>query len=250
VSGPRAIAPPLVAIVDYTLRACLPAKRWVGVLLPCAGALFFGWLATVLDDSYEAQNFADVAEQGLFGMILPLTCLVIGDAVVAADVRAGTFQLTWLSPVKFPTIIAGRWLGGWLVAVVTLVPAFSLSALIADQRDAAGPLVVAVVAGSAAYIALFVLIGVLVRRSALWALALVFIGERMLGGALSGVGQLSPLWQAQQTFAGLWGEGTLIERSGMPDGWFAVIRLVAIAAVALTVASWRVAHIRPVSDDE
>lgn len=248
----RAIAPPMVALVGYTVRACLPVRRWIGVLLPCAGALFFGWLSTVLDYSYEPRNFASVAEQGLFGLILPLTCLVIGDAVVAADVRAGTFQLTWLSPVRFPTIVLGRWLGGWLIALVTLLPAFVLAALIAGEDDSAGPLAVAVVAGSAAYIALFVLLGVSVNRSAMWALALVFLGERLLGATLSGLGQLSPLWQAQQTFAGLWEEGerTDLVRSGMPEGWSAVARLAVITVVCLGVAAWRTGHMRPVPGEE
>lgn len=249
-STTRAIPPPMVALVGYTVRACLPAKRRMGVLLPCVGALFFGWLSTVLDYSYEPRSFASVAEQGLFGLILPLACLVIGDAVVAADVRAGTFQLTWLSPVRVPTIVAGRWLGGWLIALAALLPAFILAAVIAGRGEAVGPLAVAVAAGSAAYIALFVLIGVLVRRSALWALAFVFLGERILGNALSAIGQLSPLWQTQQAFAGLWDDGQLVERSGMPEGWSAVVRLAIVAVVCLVVASWRVAHMRPVPDGE
>ena len=76
----RALPSPFVAVVGYTLRACLPAKRWWGVLLPCLGAVLFGWLATLADTSDE-RAFAFVAEQGLFGLVVPLTCLVIGDAV-------------------------------------------------------------------------------------------------------------------------------------------------------------------------
>ena len=55
-----------------------------------------------------------MAEQGLFGLVVPLTCLVIGDAVLGADLRAGTFAFTWLSPVRFHTIAIARWLGGWV----------------------------------------------------------------------------------------------------------------------------------------
>ena len=32
--GGRGLPSPFVAVVGYTLRACLPAKRWWGVLLP------------------------------------------------------------------------------------------------------------------------------------------------------------------------------------------------------------------------
>ena len=246
--GPR-LASPFVAVVAYTLRACLPFKRWLGVLLPCAGALLFGWL-TLLDDRLDALAFADIAEGGLFRLILPLTCLVIGDAVLGADARAGTFSLTWLSPVPFRVIVAGRWLGGWLVALVTLVPAMTLAAFVAGVPEAAGPIAIATAAGAAAYIALFLLIGVLVRRSALWSLAIVLLGEWLLGTPLTGIALVSPLWESQQAFAGLWEYGELIERSGMPSGWGAILRLTLITLIALALAVWRVAHMRPLAGDD
>jgi len=165
--GGRGLPSPFVAVVGYTLRACLPAKRWWGVLLPCLGAVLFGWLATVADTSAQ-RAFAFVAEQGLFGLVLPLTCLVIGDAILGADVRAGTFGFTWLSPVRFPTIVIGRWLGGWLVALVTLVPALVIATLVAGVPEGVGPMVIAAASGSAAYIGLFVMLGVMARRSAVW----------------------------------------------------------------------------------
>lgn len=245
----RRIASPFGAIVSYTLLACLPARRWFGVLLPCLGALLFGWLAQFVHHD-DVEGFAEVSAQGLFGLIVPLTCLVIGDAVLGADVRAGTFQLTWLSPTPFPLIATGRWLGGWLVALVTLVPALALAAVIAGMPEAVGPMVVAGAMGAAAYIAVFLLIGVVTRRSAIWALAVVLLVERLLGATLTGIAQLSPLWEAHQTFAGLWDEGGHhIVRDGMPDGWSAVARLVLVGAVCLLVASWRMAHMRPDSSE-
>jgi hypothetical protein len=221
------------------------------VLLPCLGAVLFGLLATVPDVRAE-RAFAAVAEQGLFGLIVPLTCLVIGDAVLGADMRAGTFPLTWLSPVPFRTIVLGRWLGGWLVAMVTLVPALALATVVAGVPDGAGPIVVAGAVGSAAYIALFVMIGVLARRAAVWSLAVVFLGERLLGGVLSGVAQLSPLWETQQAYAGLAEDagGRRMLRDGMPDGWGAIVRLVLILVVTLAVATWRLKRLQPTGGDE
>jgi ABC-2 type transport system permease protein len=248
-SSGRSLPGPFVAVVGYTLRACLPLKRWLGVLLPCAGALLFGWL-TQFDDRADVVAFADMAEGGLFRLILPLTCLVIGDAVLGADARAGTFSLTWLSPVPFRVIVAGRWLGGWLVALVTVVPAMALAALAAGVPDAAGPIAIAAAAGSAAYIALFLLIGVVVRRSALWSLAIVLLGEWLLGTPLTGIALVSPLWESQQAFAGLWDGGSLILRSGMPSGGGAIVRLAVITLVTLVLAIWRVAHMRPLAGDD
>lgn len=243
------IRPPFVAVVDYTLRACLPARRWFALGALCIGAALFGALTGVFD-APASRAFGEIAEQALFGLILPLVCLAIGDAVLGADVRAGTFQLTWLSPVRFWVIAVGRWLGGWLVALVTLVPAMALAAVLGSMPDAVGPIVVATAAGAAAYIALFLMLGVLVRRSAIWALAVVLIGERLVGTELTGVAQLSPMWEAEQTFAGLWENGDRLLRDGMPHGASGLIRLVLITAVCLGVAAWRLGRMRPFSGDD
>lgn len=247
----RPLPRPFVAIVGYTLRACLPARRWWGVVLPCLLALVFAWLGTLADTSAE-EAFAVVAEQGLFGLVVPLTCLVIGDAVLGADLRAGTFGFTWLSPVRFSTIAIGRWLGGWLVALVTLVPALVLATVVADVPDSAGPMALAAATGSAAYLGLFVMLGAMARRSAVWALAVVFLGERLLGGVLSGIAQISPMWETQQVYAGLAGGevGDDLLRGGTPNGWGAVVRLAIILVVTLSLASWRLAHLRPTGGDE
>jgi hypothetical protein len=247
----RRLPSPFVALVGYTLRACLPVRRWFGVLLPCAGALLFGWLSASDSRSAEAA-FGDVAEIGLFGLVLPLTCLVIGDAVLGADMRAGTFPLTWLSPVGFGTIVVGRWLGGWIVALVSLVPALVLATVVAGVPDGAGAMAIAGAAGSAAYLGLFVMIGAAVRRAAVWSLAVVFLGERLLGGVLSGIAQLSPMWESQQVYAGLADDhgGELLLRSGTPNGWSAVVRLAIVAIVTLAVASWGVRHLKPTGGDE
>jgi hypothetical protein len=255
--GGRPLASPFVAIVGYTLRGCLPARRWWGVLLPCVGAVLFGAMTQVVNNSDTSldthEAFGVVAEQGLFGLVLPLTCLVIGDAIMGADIRAGTFPLTWLSPVPFHTIVLGRWLGGWIVALVTVVPALALAALVSgipDAGEAAATMVLAGVAGSAAYIGLFIMIGALVRRSAVWALAIVFLGERLLGNALSGIAQLSPMWESSQVYAGLGPGGDELVRSGTPQGWGAVVRLAIVLAVTLVVASRRLRRLTPTGGDE
>jgi hypothetical protein len=249
VTATRPLPSPFVAVVTYTLRACLPAKRWAGVLLPCVGALLFGLLAQV-HTGLPSEGLADIAEAGLFHLILPLTCLIIGDAVLGADVRAGSFSLTWLSPVSFPVIAFGRWLGGWLVALVTVTPAMALATVLAGVPEAAVPMAVATAAGSAAYLALFILIGVLVRRAAIWSLAIVLLGEWLLGATITGIAQLSPLWMAQQAFAGLWDDGYLLERDGIPLGGSAVVRLAVITVVLMLVATWRLRRMKPVGGSD
>ena len=127
---------------------------------------------------------------------------MIGDSVLGAEVRAGTFHFTWLSPTPTWQIVLGRWVGGSIVALITIAPACALAAVIAGAPSAAGPAYIAAAVGSVAYVALFIAIGCLTRRTAVWSLAIVFLVERLLGAALTGIAQLSPTWESRAIFVG------------------------------------------------
>jgi ABC-2 type transport system permease protein len=235
---------PFVAIVGYTLRSCVPPKRWVGVMLPCAGALLFGLLAHAIDDTAE-RAFANVAAEGIFGLAMPIAALIIGDAVLGAEMRAGTFHFTWLSPTPPWQIVLGRWIGGSIVALLTIAPSCALAAIVAGVPSAAWPAFAAAAVGSVAYVAIFIAIGCLTRRTAVWSLALVFLVERLLGAALTGVAQLSPMWESRAIFVGLLADAPRrLERSGIPSGSGAVVRLCIVTVIALAVATWRMRHLR------
>ena len=199
----------------------------MAILLPCAGALLFGLLAHAVDDSHAERAFANVAAEGIFGLVMPIAALVIGDSVLGAEVRAGTFHFTWLSPTPTWQIVLGRWLGGSLVALVTIAPAAALAAFVAGAPRARGPAFVAAAVGSVAYVAMFIAIGCTHRRTAVWSLAFVFLVERLLGAALTGIAQLSPTWESRAIFVGLLDDPptpadprTASRRAGAPScGW-------------------------------
>jgi ABC-2 type transport system permease protein len=227
----------------YAVRVCVPPKRWLLLTIPIVAAALFGLLARTVEDSGNAEGLATVSN-ALFGLVLPFATLVVGDAVLGAEVRSGAFALTWLSPTPFSTIVLARWLAGWAVAAVSLAPAMVVAALVAGVSDGAGPLALSAVAASGAYIAIFVLIGALVRRGALWSLAFVLLIERLLGTALDGIAQLSPQWLARNVYADLGPEADDLLRSGVPDGTAAIVRLAIVTAVTLAVGVWRVRHIK------
>jgi hypothetical protein len=169
---------------------------------------------------------------------------VIGDAVLGSEVRSGTLHFTWMSPVPLGTIVVGRWLAGWIVALLTVTVAAALAAVVAGASDAAGPMALAVAAESCAYVAVFVMIGCITRRAAVWSLAVVLLVERLLGLALAGIAQLSPTWEGRAVYAELGPGAERLLRDGIPQGWDAVVRLVVITVVALVVATWRLRHLR------
>lgn len=241
----RRAASPLTAIVRYTVRACVPSQRWL-LLLPVAGALLFGLLSQLSDEG-AVTAFVRVGGTALHTLVLPITCLVIGDALLGAEIRSGVFSFTWLSPVRYGTIVGGRWLGGCLIAAVTLIPAAVGAAVAAGAPSAAGPAAVAAMTGAAAYLALFLAIGATFRRPVVWSLVLVILVERLLGAALAGIAQLSPGWLAQAVLVGLTGTGEELGREGVPSGWAAVGRLALVALVGLAIASRRLRSLKPAS---
>ncbi len=234
-----------VAILRYTLQSCLPPRRWAAILLPCAGALLFGLLARAINAPSLDRAFANVAAEGIFSLVMPIAALVIGDSVLGAEVRAGTFHFTWLSPAATWQIVLGRWLGGSMVALATIAPASALAAVIAGAPSSAGPAYVAAAVGSVTYIALFITVGCITRRTAVWSLAIVFLVERLLGAALTGIAQISPTWESRAIFIGLVDDPpNRLVRNGIPEGGAAIVRLAIVAIICLLIANWRMGHMR------
>ncbi|CAN5687701.1 hypothetical protein BH24ACT5_BH24ACT5_32310 [soil metagenome] len=234
-----------LAIVRYTLRSCLPPKRLIAVALACVATILLGLLARVIDDT-AVRAFAQVAADAVFGLTVPAASLMIGDAVLGAEIRRGTFHFTWLLPAPAGLIVLGRWVGGCIVALATITPACAVAAVVAGAPSAVPAALVAAAVGSCSYVAIFIAIGCLTQRTASWSLAFVFLIERLLGAALTGIAQLSPSWESRAIFVGLLDDEAprSLVRTGIPDGSGAIVRLAIVSAVALGIAVWRMGHLR------
>lgn len=235
----RRLPGPFVACFLYAARVCVPPKRWAILAIPSALAVVFGLLARLVSDRSAEAAFA-ITANGIFFLVVPIVCLVLGDAVLGAERRSGAFALTWLSPTPIPTIVLARWAAGWALSSITLAPAVALAAVVAGAAGGIPALLVAVVAGSAAYVAVFVVVGAVFQRAALWSLALVFLVERLLGTVLAGIAQISPMWLTRSTYGALGPDADDLVRTGVPSGWGAVVRLAIVTALALLLADRRV----------
>jgi hypothetical protein len=236
----RALPGPFLASMAYAARACVPPKRWALLALPAAAAVLFGLLVNAdsspaIDPTVRQADDLEFLLGALLGFVLPFACLIVGDAVLGAERRSGLLTLTWLSPASFATIVGGRFLAAWAISNVALIPAMVIAVAIIGMADAAGALVIAVVAGSAAYLGIFMAIGVITRRGMLWSLGFIMVGEQTIMPAISSLAQLSPQQLAKASYAGLGPLGEALERSGMPTGWGAIVRLLVIAALGLLV---------------
>ena len=131
------------------------------------------------------------------------------------------------------------------MALVTIAPASALAAVIAGAPSSAWPAFVASAVGSITYVALFITVGCITRRTAVWSLAIVFLVERLLGAALTGIAQLSPTWESRAIFVGLLDDPpNRLVRDGIPQGGAAIVRLMIVTVVCLVIANWRMGHMR------
>src|SRR5258706_16121326 len=99
--------------------------------------------------------------------------------------------------------------------------------------------------GAAAYIAVFIAIGCVARRAAVWSLAFVFLVERLLGTALTGIAQWSPTWESRAVFIDFApGAPHSIVRENIPAGAGGIVRLCLITVIALVIARWRLSRLQ------
>jgi hypothetical protein len=215
-------------------------RRLLGIGLLCGAALLLGLTARPISDGPDAA-FATMANSGLFPLVLPMAGLLIGDAVLGAEVRRGTFHFTWLSPAPVSHIALARWAAGSVVLLLTIVPAFALAAVVAGAPDSAAPAAAGAAFGGIAYVAVLEAVGAAFRRAAVVSLVLVILVERLLGTALDGIAQWSPQWEGAAVFTA-WAPD-IPDRSGIPIGGDAVVRLLLLTAVGLGVAVWRLRRI-------
>ena len=87
---------------------------------------------------------------------------------------------------------------------------------------------------------MFIAVASVTRRTAVWSLAIVFLVERLLGAALTGIAQVSPTWLSRAVFVGnLDDPPSRLIREGVPLGNDAVGRLAIVTVVSLAIALWR-----------
>ena len=172
------------------------------------------------------------------GWSMPIAALVIGDSVLGAEVRAGTFHFTWLSPTPTWQIVLGRWIGGSIVALVTIAPACrarrggrrraverraGVHRRGGRQRRRTSPCSSPSAASPGA------------PRCGRWRSCSSI--ERLLGAALTGIAQLSPTWESRAIFVGLLDDppepprsATASRRAATPSCASLIVTVVALVA--------------------
>jgi ABC-2 type transport system permease protein len=200
-------------------------------------AVLLGWVIGRSSGDL-AQDGADVVSLFGFGLVVPVVALVLGSAALGNWVEDETLVYVWLRPVSRWVVAAAATLAAATVAVPVIVGSMTLLAALASAGDS-GVIVgtaIGTALGGLAYTALFVAVGLIIRRALLWGLVYVFIWEFFVARSGTGAARLSINSYAASILAH-WSEIEIrLADRGVTASY---IVLAAVTAVAVGFTTWR-----------
>jgi len=186
------VAPTTAIALSYrvVLRQLTSRSRIIGLtllaLVAPISAFALGSADASLDDAVQL-----IASVGL-GLVLPVVSLVFAGAAIG-DLRDDkTLVYLWLRPMdRWPIVVGAALAAGTLAAPITIIPiVLAAVATGAGNGIVAGSLLAATV-GLVAYVGVFTLFGVWLRRFIVWGLAYILIWEGFIAQAGAGVARVA-----------------------------------------------------------
>jgi ABC-2 type transport system permease protein len=233
----RHVAPGAAIALSYSvvLRQLTSRARIIGLTLLALVAPISGFALGSADASLD-DSVRLIASVGL-GLVLPVVALVFAGAAIG-DLRDDkTLVYLWLRPMdRWPIVVGAALAAGTLAAPITIVPIVAAAVLTGAGNGIVVGSLLATIVGLIAYVAVFTLFGVWLKRFIVWGLAYILIWEGFIAQAGPGVAQL-----ALRKYT----RSILVDRTGadldLADFSVAVALIVplVVAAAALSIASWR-----------
>ena len=236
----------ILLVAAMTARQLLGQRRTVIVVLlnavPVVVALI---VRTVETDDSAAQLVANPVLEWATLFMLPLTALILATAALGGEIEDGTAVYLLSKPIARGRILAGKLLAAWGATAAAVLAGAALAGAVALAGESGwnvlGGYLVALLLGSFAYGALFLMLSLLTSRALLAGVAYVFIWEAVITSFAPGVQRASI---REYTL----GVADLV--SGAPanvidadlGGVLSLILMAAVSAIAVGVAARRLAR--------
>ena len=233
------------AITRVTLRQLLGGRRLL-VLLPLAAipglVMLLGSNDMTALGAFRFIHEAPIAI--VYLIVVPIASLVLGAAALGDERRDGTLSFIALRPVRRPAITGAKLLASWIAASVIGGVAAALPAVVlgagTGQWAPLVPMILGAMVSTAAYSAVFMVLGHITHRAVLVGLVYVFIWETGITGIAPGLANVSLFRIGLTGYAGMVdGAPQLLDEPlgaltpGM-GGALAKAALIAAAGIALT----------------
>jgi len=233
----------LAVILAMTYRGSLVGGRlWISTLLaalpPVLLAAFFAYGVGGAD---LITGFGNVVVTLVLSVQLPLTALIIGVGLFRTEIEEDTLTFLTLRTIARPSIVIGKYLGGWAATLTFLLPSFgiSLGVAYAGASGASFPAgyvaagLLLVVVGSVAYLAIYLLLGLVTRSAVVLGLVYAFLWEFVLPLFPGHLPQVTVYYYLRSAAAGVTSAAPLGSYSTSVSLAAAVAAPLAVAAIAL-----------------
>ena len=211
-------------------RPRMAALGLLGLIAILVGVgLRFGSEIDPARDTYDA-----LLSTYCLSVLAPVTSLVFASAVFGDLVEDGTLVYLWLKPVARWRLVLAGYLAACVIALpVTVFPATVAAAITGTGSGLAAGAAISSAAATLAYCAIFLWIGLLVRRALVWGLAYVLIWEHAVAHNARGAARLAVFGYSQSLLARVADRAP--PKFGV--GWItAVVVLTVIVALSLALA--------------
>ena len=220
---------------QVVLRQLTSRSRIIGLTLLALVAPISGFALGSSDASLD-DSVRLIASVGL-GLVLPVVSLVFAGAAIGDLREDKTLVYLWLRPMdRWPIVVGAALAAGTLAAPITIIPITAAAILTGAGNGIVAGTLLATVVGLIAYVAVFTLFGVWLKRFIVWGLAYILIWEGFIAQAGAGVARV-----ALRKYT----RSILVDRTGADLDLadfslaMAIIVPILVAVAALAVASWR-----------
>jgi ABC-2 type transport system permease protein len=248
-----------VAIVRVTVRQTLRLRRALGLLLlsGSAGGMYLLFMIATRNSADTVEWQREVAFETAVGMtigifmniVVPVVTLIIATAVMGDERRDNTMSFLVLRPIRRSVIAGAKIVAAFVEAlIINGLGAAALGMMVGIKLETFNyftPLLVGTAVATAAYAALFVPLGYLLKRATLIGLTYVFIWENGIAAAVPALSSLSP-WRIGVSAIAALAPAEFQELLGddfglgaiEPGAGGAVVKVVVLMAVCSAFTAW------------
>jgi ABC-2 type transport system permease protein len=236
----RHVAPGAAIGLSYqvVLRQLASRGRIIGLSLLALIAPLSGWALGSADASLD-DAVGLVAGVG-FALVLPIVALVFGGAALGDLREDKTLVYLWLRPMdRWPIVVGAALAAATLAAPITIISIVAAAALTGAGNGIVPGTLLATVVGLVAYVCVFTLFGVWLKRFIVWGLAYILIWEGFIAQAGAGVARVALRKYTRSILVDRTGADLELADFSLAMG---VIVPLVVAIAALAVAAWRLSN--------
>lgn len=226
----------MTAVFSLVVRSQLTRGRAIALGSVGALGILLGYAVGQSNEIDRPEAAFDFIEGFGLGLLVPAVTLVFASAAFGDPVEDRTLVYLWLRPIARWRLAIAALAASWTITLPFAVgPILIAAALTGEGSDLIGATVAAGVIAVAAYGALFLGFGLVVRRALAWGIAYVLIWEGFVARSGIGPSRLSILVYARSLLADISGQPAPTNAASTP---VAIIVPLAVTAAAIALTSW------------